>query len=78
MPQVKLDVDDAEAILNLVDVLVGRRSGGNCFADRGDRTRLAPFFSVAVSNVANILEEERRRQATKARAEPISHRSARR
>jgi hypothetical protein len=53
MPQVKLDVDDAEAILNLVDVLVGRRSGGNCFADRHDRTRLAPFYAAA-SRIARM------------------------
>jgi hypothetical protein len=35
-------VDDAVAILNLVDLLTGKRTAGCQFVDR-DRTRLAPF-----------------------------------
>jgi hypothetical protein len=62
MPKVKFDVDDAEAILNLVDVLTGKRTAGCQFVDR-DRTRLAPFYAVAVMNCENALAESKRPKA---------------
>ncbi len=55
MPKVKLDIDDAEAMLNLADVLTGKRSAGCQFVDRRDRTRLAPFYAVAVQNCTDAL-----------------------
>lgn len=42
--KIKLEADDCEAVLNLVDVLVGRKSAGVQFVDRRDRTRLAPYY----------------------------------
>jgi hypothetical protein len=71
MPKVKLDIDDAEAILCLVDVLTGKRSASNQFVDRHDRTRLAPFYTVALENCQNALRDQRATAVApkKARAE---------
>jgi hypothetical protein len=73
MPKVKLDIDDAEAMLNLADVLTGKRSAGCQFVDRRDRTRLAPFYAVAVQNCTDALRDQRQRTAPKAaRKEPLA------
>ena len=63
-PKVKFDIDDAEAVLNLVDVLTGKRTAGCQFADR-DRTRLSPYYFVAVQNCKAALREQRKRPAPK-------------
>jgi hypothetical protein len=70
MPKVKFDIDDAEAILNLVDVLTGKRTAGCQFVDR-DRTR-PPFYAVAVMNCEAALMDQRKRPAPKA-ATPLRH-----
>jgi hypothetical protein len=65
MTKIRIEKDDAEAVLVLVDVLTGRRAGGSCFIDRRDRTRLAPYFQVAVQNCEAALREQRQRPAPK-------------
>ena len=64
MPKVKLDPDDLEAVLAIVDVCVGKRSAGCQFVDRRDTTRLAPYYSVAVMNCENVLREHRKARLT--------------
>jgi hypothetical protein len=51
--------NDAEAILCLVDVLTGKRPAGSRFVDPRDRTKLSPFFAVAVQNCEAALRDQR-------------------
>jgi hypothetical protein len=58
MPKLRLDTEDIEAVLSLVSVYRGERGPGSHFVDR-DRTRLAPFYAVAVMNVENAARDQR-------------------
>jgi hypothetical protein len=70
---VQVNPDDLEAVLNLTDVLVGKRCAGSQFVDRRDRTRLSLFYAVAVQNCEDALREQRRRPTPKA-AQPAERR----
>jgi hypothetical protein len=67
MAKIKIESDDATAIMTLIDVLTGKRGPGCCFVDRRDCTRLTPFYGVAVSNVETALAESKRPKA----AQPV-------
>jgi hypothetical protein len=73
MAKIKIESDDATAIMTLIDVLVGRRSGGNCFVDRHDRTALAPFYAVAVMNVEAAIQQQHQRPAPKVAKRSAAH-----
>jgi len=73
MPKVKFDIDDAEAVLSLVDMLTGKRSAAGHFVDRHNPTRLAPYFAVAVMNCENALREQRKRTAPKVANRSAAH-----
>jgi hypothetical protein len=62
---VKVNPDDLEAVLNLTDVLTGKRCAGSQFVDRRDWSKLSPFFAVAVQNCEAALREQRQRAAPK-------------
>jgi hypothetical protein len=73
MPKVKFDIDDAEAVLSLVDVLTGKRSAAGHFFDRHNPTRLAPYFAVAVMNCEAALKDQRQRSAPKVAKRSAAH-----
>jgi hypothetical protein len=57
MPQIRLDIDDAEALLSIANAYRGIAPAAH-FTDR-TRTTLRPFFAVAVANMENALRNQR-------------------
>ncbi len=59
MPKLKLESEDVEALLSLVDGYRGARPGSH-FTDT-TRTTLRPYFIVAIQNCQAALREQRKR-----------------
>jgi hypothetical protein len=73
MAKVKIEADDAEAILSLVDVLTLKRGPGCHFVDRRDRSKLSPFYAVAVMNCEAALKAQRQRPGPKVARRSAEH-----